>query len=85
MWNNLILVLFSTLYTLRLACSFSNFDTLSKSLSDVWMEVNELIETPVITVDDCQHRLEFFLGGDMKVCIHACILNICMHALPSNY
>ena len=43
-----------------------NYDTLKVSLSNLFKEMNELIETGTILVNGEHINFEFFLGGDMK-------------------
>ncbi len=42
------------------------YETLRESLSSLFKEINELIRTGTILINDDQIKLEFFLGGDMK-------------------
>lgn len=44
-----------------------NYDTLKCSFSDVFKQINEVIDRGYITVEGCKTPVEIFLGGDYKV------------------
>lgn len=44
-----------------------NYDTLKCSFSDVFKQINEVIDRGYITVEGCKIPVEIFLGGDYKV------------------
>ena len=58
-------------YTFAVIHAMESYDALETGLKDVMAEINEVIHTPKITIDESEYVLDIFLGGDYKV--HVCI------------
>ena len=57
-------------HTYATARGSESHEFLRDCFSPVWIEVSELIQNPVVTVDDVQYELQIVCGSDYKVRIH---------------
>ena len=61
-----------------------SYSTIAEAFGEIIQQVNEMIASPVIDVDEVEYKMEFYLCSDYKVCSliqfyrHAC-WHSCIH------